>query len=220
MHGDRGDWERRNFIITAGLLSLVLLAGCFYRISRETPRQLTQPLQGQPVAVIPIPDAPARAGSGADLTSFIQDSLTQKGYLLIDPAVVQRTLDSMALTPPLLLSDRDSLLKAAERMNAKYVLIGSLPEYRVLKSSWGSQVMDRGVDRQDSFDSLSLPTYFLGKSEIRLVLRMFDSQTGSLVWMSEGRIRATGESAARFGRKVAERLLEDLPPLRPSLSKE
>ncbi len=213
-----GNGARRKWI--AAVVCFLLLTGCLYRINRDTPRPLNQPMAGQAVAVIPIPDAPARAGSGADLTSFIQDSLTQKGYSLVDPEVVQRTLDSLALIPSFLLSDPESLLKAAERMKAKYVLIGSLPDYRVQKSSWGSQTMERGVERQDSSDSLSLPTYFLGKSEIRLILRMFDSQTGSLVWRSEGTIRATGESAEAFGRKVAERLLKDLPSVHPAQPKD
>jgi len=67
----------------------------------------------------------------------------------------------------------------------------------------------------ESFTDQMLPTYFAGSSQVRLILRMFESEKGELVWMSEGTIRASRESSETYARKLAERLLTSLPSIPP-----
>jgi hypothetical protein len=193
-----------------------LLAGCFYRVNLEpsvSPK--VDPAKYQPLALLPIQDAPGHPGSGSNLYSIIHDSLEKKGYTLVKEAEVESTLEEMKQTSLLLLSDRDSLKKVAERLKAGLLIIAALPEYRVQKSRLGSQSVQMWDG--ESFTDQVLPTYFGGSSQVRLILRMFESEKGELVWMSEGTIHASRDSAEAYGRKLAERLLMSLPPIsRPS----
>ena len=104
-------------------------------------------------------------------------------------------------------------MKIGERLKAKLLIIATLPEFKVQKSYWGSltfQVWDR-----EGLDSMSLPTYHGGSSQIRMILRMFESEKGDLVWVAEGSIRAISDSADSYGEKLTERLLKDLPSVSP-----
>ena len=80
------------------------------------------------------------------------------------------------------------------------------------KSYWGAQTLP--VYREDS-DGMTLPTYFQGSSRVRLALRMFEPERGSLVGMAEGTIRGAGDSAGTYGRRLIERLLDELPQVAP-----
>jgi len=117
----------------------------------------------------------------------------------------------MKLTSLHLLSDRDSRKKMAEKLKAGLLMIGTLPEYRVQKSRLGSQ--SRQAWDGESYSDQVLPTFFWGISQIRLILRLFESDTGEMVWISEGTIRASSDSAETYARKLAERLLKSLPPV-------
>jgi hypothetical protein len=147
------------------------------------------------------------------VSSFIRESLEKKGYVLVEQDAVSEILEEMKLTPRFLLSDPDSLLKIGDRLKAKLLIIGTLAEYKVQKAYWDAQTM-RGWN-QEEYESLSLPTYHWGSSQIRLILRMFESETGILVWVNEGTIRVSGNSTKLYGEKLAERLLKDLPPVLP-----
>jgi hypothetical protein len=148
-----------------------------------------------------------------DLYPLLRDSLEKKGYNLVSEAEVASVLDEMKLASPLLLSDLDSLKKVAERLKAKLLMIATLPEYKVQKSRLGSQPVQMWDG--ETFTEQMLPTYFGGSSQIRLILRMFESEKGELVWMSEGTIHASRDSAETYARKLAERLLRGLPSLTP-----
>ena len=199
-------------------LLFLLPGGCFYDLNLEAPSVLNvNPNEYQPVVFFPIPDASGHPESGADLYSFIRGSLKEKGYVLVKEEAVAEVLEEMKLTTLLLLSDPDALVEIGERLEAKLLIIGTIPEYKVQKSYWGAetfQVWDR-----DSGDYLSLPTYHRGASQIRLILRFFESETGSLVWVAEGGIRAPSASPEEYAKKLAERLLRDLPSI-PRLTKE
>ncbi len=207
--------RNRKFLFPVLVSMLLLLpAGCFYRLKLETPSSPNiDPNEYQPVALFPIPAASNHPESGADLYSFIRESLEKKGYVLVKQEAVSEILEEMKLTSPLLLSDPDSLVKIGERLKVKLLIIGTISEYKVQKSYWDAQTIQGWNEKEH--DSLSLPTYHWGSSQIRLILRMFESKTGSLVWVTEGSIRVSGNSVKVYGQKLAERLLKDLPPVPP-----
>jgi hypothetical protein len=90
----------------------------------------------------------------------------------VKEAEVSEALEEMKLNPLLLLSDRDSRIKIGERLKAKLLMFGTLPEYKVQKSHLGSQSIE--AFGGDSYTALLLPTYFRGSSQIRLILRIFE----------------------------------------------
>lgn len=191
---------------------------CFYRVTLEPMVSLKiDPKEYQPVALLPVHSATGQPGSGSDLYPIIRDSLKKKGYLLVEEAAVSQALEEMELNPHLLISDQNSRMKFGERLKAKLLMIGTLPEYHVQKSHLGSQSVETW--HSDSFSEMLLPAYFRGSSEIRLILRLFESNKGDLVWMSEGTIRASNDSAQTYERKLADRLLESLLPASPPATK-
>jgi len=191
---------------------------CFSRITLEPVVSLKiNPEEHQPVALLPVQPAMGQPGSGSTLYPFIRGSLEKKGYLVVEEAAVLLVLDELDLTPQGLISDRDARVKLGERLKAKLLMIGTLPLYRVQKSRLGSEAVETRVS--DSFGELLLPAYFYGSSEIRLILRLFETKKGDLVWKSEGVIRASSEAAENYDRKLAERLLESLPPVFPMAAK-
>jgi hypothetical protein len=199
-------------ILAATFLSLS--AACLYRVNLEPPASpKVDPAKYQPLALLPVQDASGHPASGLDLYPILRDSLEKKGYSLVSESEVARTLDEMKLTSPLLLSDLDSLKKVAERLKARLLMIATLPEYKVQKSRVGSQSVQMWDG--ESFTEQMLPTYFGGSSQVRLILRLFESEKGELVWMSEGTIRASRDSAETYARKLAERLLARLPSIPP-----
>ena len=199
-------------ILAAAFFSLS--GACLYRVNLEPPvSPKVDPAKYQPLALLPIQDASGHPASGMDLYPLLRDSLEKKGYNLVSEAEVASVLDEMKLASPLLLSDLDSLKKVAERLKAKLLMIATLPEYKVQKSRLGSQPVQMWDG--ETFTERMLPTYFGGSSQIRLILRMFESEKGELVWMSEGTIHASRDSPETYVRKLAERLLRGLPSLTP-----
>jgi len=197
-----------------GVICLCLLGGCFYRVNLEPPvSPKVDPAKYQPLALLPVQDASGHPASGSDLYPIIRDSLEKKGYTLVSELEVVNTLAEMKLTSPLLLSDLDALKKVAVRLKAGLLMIATLPEYKVQKSRLGSKPVQMWDG--ESFTEQMLPTYFGGSSEVRLILRMFESEKGELVWMSEGAIRASRDSAETYAQKLAERLLRGLPSVSP-----
>jgi len=213
---------------TAGLKSYLILLltflllgsswACFSRITLDPIVSLkVDPKEYQPVALLPVQPATGQPDSGSSLYPFIRDSLQKKGYTLVEEAAVSLVLEEMDLTTQLLISAPDSRMKFGERLKAKLMMIGTLPEYRVQKSRLGSESVETW--HSDSFSEMVLPAYFRGSSEIRLILRLFESKKGDLVWRSEGVIRVSSDSAETYDRKLAERLLESLPPASPPAAK-
>ena len=191
-------------------LLLSLSAACFYHVNLKAPAPTNfNPMMYQPVVLFPIPDASDHPQSGAGLGSYIRGSLKEKGYVLVKEEAVADALEEMKLTTLLLLSDPEALVKIAERLQAKLLIIGTIPEYKVQKSYWGAETFQ--VWDQDSRDYLSLPTYHRGASYIRLILRFFEPENGSLVWEIEGGVHGPSANAEEYRRKLADRLLRDLP---------
>ena len=200
------------FLPSLIILLFLLPAGCFYDLNLGAPPALNvNPNKYQPVVFFPIPDAYGHPESGAALYSFILDSLKERGYVLVKEETVARTLEEMHLTTLLLLSDPEALVKIAERLEARLLIIGTIPEYKVQKSYWGAESFQ--LWDHDGGDYLSLPAYHSGTSQIRVILRFFEPESGSLIWVAEGGIRAPSANAEESGRKLVERLLRDLPSI-------
>ena len=199
------------------LLILILFIspwGCFSRVTLETAVSLKiDPREYQPVALLPLHAASGPADPGAELYPFLRDSLEKKGYNLVKEEEVLVALEEMKLNPALLVSEQDSRIKICERLKARLLMIGILPVYKIQKSYLGSQSSE--VFDGDSFSDRLLPTYFRGSSQVHLVLRIFEAQKGELVWSSKGTIRASSDSAGTYSRKLADRLLQSLPPVSP-----
>ena len=200
------------------LLTFLLLGPSWacYRVTLEPTVSLkVPPKEYQPVALLPIQAAAGQPDSGSILYRLIRDSLKEKGYTLVEEAEVLQAFEEMKLSSQILISDQDSRMKLGERVKARLLMIGTLPDYRVQKSHLGSESYDTWRSETFSFSEMLLPSYFRGSSEIRLILRLFESKKGELVWMSEGTIRASSDSALTYERRLADRLLENLPPVSP-----
>lgn len=195
---------------------LGLSGACFYKVNLEPPlNPKVDMAKYQPLALLPLEDAPGHPASGSDLYPILRELLEKKGYGLVSELEVAGTLEEMKLNPLFLLSDIDSLKIFAGRLGARLLLIATLPEYKVQKARVGSKSVE--LWDGESFTDQMLPTYFGGSSQVRLILRIFESENGELVWRSEGTIRASRESAAFYAEKLAERLLTGLPSIpRPS----
>jgi hypothetical protein len=194
--------------------------GCLYRVTLEPIISLKiDPKEYQPVALLPVQAAAGQPDSGSSLYPLIRDSLKKKGYSLVEEAEVSQAIEEMKMNPQLLISDQDSRVKLGERLKAKLLMIGTLPAYRVQKSHLGSESFETWRSETFSFSEILLPSFFRGSSEIRLILRLFESKKGELVWMSEGTIRASSDSARTYERKLADRMLESLSPASPPSTK-
>ncbi len=204
----------RNLFLLLTLLLFSSSWGCFYQVTQEPPVFLKiDPKEYQPVALLPLPALPGKEDPGSKLYPFIRDSMEKKGYTLVKEAEVSEALEEMKLNPLLLLSDLDSRKKVGERLKAGLLMIGAFPEYRVQKSHFGSKSVE--TFDGESFTSFLLPTYFRGSSQIHLILRIFESKKGDLVWMADGIIKAASDSAGPYSQKLADQLLQSLPSVSP-----
>jgi hypothetical protein len=202
------------FASTPIFAAILLIAGCVYNLNLEKSSPLPgNPKDHQPIAVLPIQDASGYPQSGANLHSSARAVLAAKGYTLINAAEVSQALEELGLSPPALLSDQASLTKANERLRAKLLMVGTILEYRVQKSYMRPQAFQ--VWEGASYEYRTLPTYHQGTCQIGLKLRLVEPEKSSVVWIAEGRIRGPSTAAEVLGRRLVERLLENIPPLSP-----
>jgi hypothetical protein len=205
----------KNFIFPLGATVLLLLsAGCLYHLTVKLPSPPEIDIKElQRVVLFPIPPSPHSADGNTAVYSLLRDSLEKKGYVLAEKAEVSAMLEEMKITPFLLLSDPDSLRDIGLRLRANLLIIGTIPLYKIREGSWGAQTTQ--VWGREGFDYLALPTYFWGRFEMRLVLRMFEAKNGDLVWTAEGNIHGLGASAENYAKKLVDRLLKGLPQVPP-----
>jgi hypothetical protein len=163
------------------------------------------PKEYQPVALLPLPALPARRIR----FRFIPSSGCpgEKGYTLKRRS--QRLWKKCRTL--LLLSDRFPE-KVGERLKAGLLMIGTFPNIGCRNPTWEVNP-SRLLTAKPSVPGPS--TYFRGSSQIRLVLRIFESKKGDLVWVAEGTIKASSDSAGTYSQKLADQLLQSLPPVSP-----
>jgi hypothetical protein len=200
------------FILFLALIISLLSAGCVYRLKLDRSYPLNGTLKDfQPLAVLPIRDAAGYPESGVILYLSVQRFLAQKGYTLVNPSAVARTMAELNLTPENLLSDPPALANASKLMKARLLVEGTILEYSFQKSYVSSQ--DFQVWDGPVYQYRTLPTYHQGTCQMRLRLRMLDPEKGSSVWLAEGSSSGPSSSAEFLKEKLVERLLESFPSL-------
>ena len=209
---------RRFFLFLFSPLVMISLAGCFYNLNLDRSSPLEVNLKDyQPIAFLPIQEAPGFPESGSNLNDSIQARLAAKGIAFLNQEDVSPAIEELGLIPHTsqkLLAQSTSLRKLGERLKVKLILAGTLLDYHLQKSyvrSTAFQVWDGAM-----YDYRSLPTYYQGTCQIRLKLMLFDPEKGSVVWMAEGTVRGPSRSAESLGKKLVDRLLSDLPSLPPA----
>ena len=202
------------FIHTLLLLAVFLLApGCVYNLSLKRSSPLQVNLKDyQPLALLPIRDAPGYPESGARLDIELWDLLASKGYSLVNPKEVSQVLEEFP-SDQKLSSDQDLVQKIRPRLRAKILVVGTLLEYHVQKSYVRSQAFQ--VWEGPRYDYQFLPTYHQSMCQIKLMLRMLDMENGAVVWLAEGRADGPTHSADEMGKRLVDLLLEQIPPLPP-----
>lgn len=207
--------KAKPFYSALAVTAILLSAGCIYKLNLQKVSPLDVDLKDfQPIAILPIQDAPGYPESGVNLYASAQDLLAQKGYTLISPFRVSQAMEDLDLTPLKLLSDLSSLIKANERIQAKLLMVITILEYRVEKSyvrSRDFQVWDGAV-----YEYWALPTYHQGTFQMRLRLSMLEPEKGSWLWKVEGMVSGPSSSVEALGQKLMDRLLENLPSLHPT----
>ncbi|HSR12684.1 MAG TPA: hypothetical protein VLS90_14675 [Thermodesulfobacteriota bacterium] len=199
-------------------LLLVLTPAC-HQVAVDSLRQPgLHPRDLQPLALLPAPDPPGAPGLGSKLDDVLEDALSKKGYALVDGEVVTGALREMGVSPQQLISSRESLADFSRRVGARLLMIAAVPEFRMQKSYWGSQNVPpaEGGGSDKTQESLFLPTYFFGRSQITILLRMFEAETGNLVWMAEGKLQTYRARPQASAGRILENLLNEIP----SASKE
>ena len=200
------------FYCVLALTGILLSAGCIYKLNLLRDSPLNVDLKDfQPIAILPIQDAPGYPESGVSVYTSAQDLLARKGYTLVNPVKVSQAIEGLNLKPLNLVSDPSSLIKANERIQAKLLMVGTRLEYRVEKSYVGPR--DFQVWDGATYEYWALPTYHQGTFQMRLKLSMLEPEKGFLVWMAEGRVSGPSRSVGALGQKLIERLPEKLPSL-------
>ena len=169
------------------------------------------------MVLLPIQDASGYPQSGSDLHSFIYNFLTAKGYNLVPPKEVATFLREFSLLPSNLIADPSSLIKTNEHLKAKLLLTGTLLQYSLQKPYVRSEsflVWEGG-----RYDYRTLPTYYPGTCQIKLMLRLLEVEKGSVLWLAEGKILGPSQAANNLGKRLVERLLAGLPSLLPESGK-
>jgi hypothetical protein len=205
------------FCSAVALTIALISGGCFHNLSVETVFPLNADLiDFQPIAILPIQDAPGYPESGSNLYVFAQDLLGKKGYILTNPAIVVQSMEKLDLTHPKLLSDPSSSIKANRHMQAKLMMIGTIVEYRLEKSSLRSGAVQ--VWNGATYEYLALPTYYQGTCNLKIRLSMLNPEKGSLVWMAEGRVSGPSSSVKALGQKLIALLWENFSSSLPTPS--
>ena len=165
--------------------SLILATGCFTHLAVDRSAPPAVDLKDyQPVAILPSSDAPGFAGSGSLLRAATQEVLKAKNF---------------AVTAP-------------EKGGAfRITLVATFLDYRRQKSYISSSTSQ--VWPGASYEYQSLPTYHQGSCEMKVRLKMLDSEKGALIWTAEGTGRGPSGFEERILRHLVEDLLKDLPLL-------
>ncbi|NWG75365.1 MAG: hypothetical protein HXY24_12270, partial [Rubrivivax sp.] len=192
--------KAKPFFSALALTAILFSAGCIYKLNLQKGSALEVDLRDfQPIAILPIQDAPGYPESGTNLYASAQNLLAKKGYTLINPGKISQAIAELGLTSLKWLSDPSSLIKVNERIEAKLLMIATILEYQVEKSyvrSRDFQVWDGSV-----YEYWALPTYHQGIFQMRLRLSMLEPVKGSLVWKTEGRVSGPSSFVEALGQK-------------------
>jgi len=191
---------------------LFLATGCFTSLAVDRSAPPVVALKDyQPIAILPSPDAPGFTGSGSLLLIVNQEVLKAKNFVLIPLQRAAQVLQDMHQTPQEVSGNAALLRRFGESLNSRIILLPAFLDYRTQKSYISSSTSQ--VWRGSSYEYQSLPTYHQGICEMRVTLKMLDSEKGVVVWRAEGKGRGPSGAEEKILRLLVEDLMKDLPLL-------
>jgi len=198
------------FFVASG--AMIFVMGCFTSLAvAPSPPPAVDMRNDQPMAVLPPPDAAGFTGSGSLLLKINYELLKAKNFVVIPPEKGVHVLQEMA-HPAQEVSRTPGLLRRfAESIGSPIVMVPIFLDYRPQKSYISSSTSQ--VWQGASYEYQSLPTYYQGFSEMKVCLKMFDSEKGEVVWTAEGKGRGPSGSEERILRHLVETLKKHLPLL-------
>lgn len=208
---------RHNFVwwfCLAACGLLCLSPGCFTRIRVERPAPPLLDLKDlQPVAILPVPDAPGYRLSGFSLQLATEEVLKEKNFALIPQEKLAPALANLNQPAQVLSSDAEMLARFRVALGSKLLVVGTFLSYQVLKSYLSPSITEVWPGAGSLSEYQSLPTYHQGTCTMKVRLQMLESEKGTVVWTAEG----TGSGPVGSKEKVLHLLLEDLMQDLPSL---
>lgn len=187
------------------------------RVDRSMPLRISlEPLQ--PIAILPIPIPSGYPGEAEELEIRIKESLSSKGYRILDPASVSKILGELELSSEKLVSDPSALLKFQKESGAKVLFMADFLEYRIRRPQFREmtyQVWD-GV----TYEYQSLPTFYRGSFFARLKLKLITAESGHVIWLVEGTSEGSSFSVKPLTHQLLFELLAQLPEAQRSESPE
>jgi hypothetical protein len=191
---------------------MLLAAGCFTPLTVD---RLLPPAgefrDDRPMAILPAADAPGFAGSGALLQTTSLEILKAKHFVVTAPERGLQALQAMNQTPEAVSRNAGLLRRFGESLNAPIIFLATFLDFRTQKSYLSSSTTK--VWQGASYEYQSLPTYHQGICEMKVSLKILDSEKGAVVWTAEGKGRGPSGSEQRILRLLVEELLKDLPLL-------
>lgn len=200
------------FLFLTALGFMILAAGCFTHLTvdRAVPPAVDFK-DHPPVAILPSADAPGFTGSGSLLQTTSLEILKAKNFTVTAPERSLQVLQEMKQTPEAVSRNAGLLRRFGESLSSPIVILASFLDFRTQKSYISSSTTQ--VWQGASYEYQSLPTYHQGICEMKVSLKMRDSEKGTVVWTAEGKGRGPSGSEQRILRSLVEDLMKDLPLL-------
>jgi hypothetical protein len=188
--------------------------GCFTRLSVDRSDPPILDLNNyQPLAILPVPDAPGYPHSGLSLQVAAEEVLQEKRFALVGQEKVVQVLTDLNQTARGVSSDPPLLARFSAALGSKMLVVGTFLSYRVQKSYIAPNISEVWPGAGSISGYQSLPTYYQGTCEIRVRLQMLESEKGAVVWMAEGKGSGPSGSEAKILHWLIEDLMKGLPPL-------
>ena len=195
---------------------LFFTAGCFTRLQVDRPAPPLLDLKAhQPLAVLPVPDAPGYRYSGFRLQRATEEGLKEKNFTLVDQETLTQVFANLSQPVKDLSSDPALLARLRTALGSKLLVVGTFLSYRVQKSYISPTVTEVWPGAGSLPEYQSLPTYYQGTCAMKVRLQMLESEKGSVVWTAEGTGSGPSGSEERVLHALVEDLMKDLDPLPP-----
>jgi hypothetical protein len=209
--------SRQKFIgwfYLAACVSLFFTPGCLTRLQVDRPAPPLLDLKDhQPLAVLPVPDAPGYRHSGLSLQRATEDGLKEKNFALVAQEDLAQVLANLNQPAKDLSSDPALLARFRTALGSKILVVGTFLSYRVQKSYISPNITEVWPGAGPFPEYQSLPTYHQGTCAMKVRLQMLESGKGSVVWTAEGTASGPSGSEEKVLHSLIEDLMKDLDPL-------